>query len=149
VPKPERSVSIDQRNLIDILSEQEIAKQELRDFGSKRSLMDIQQEQEFQEWWDKETARVREEEEANAAKKDGSGRGKSGGRGGRRRGRGGANAGETAGATTEAATGTEKKKVGRRRGRGQGAGAETKRSVTAPAAVHAASSSGANDTTKN
>lgn len=64
VPARELSMSLDQHSLIDILSEQAIAKQEIRDFGAKRSLQEIQQEQEFQEWWDKERRRVEEEEEA-------------------------------------------------------------------------------------
>ncbi len=86
VPKPDKNMSVDQRNMIDILSEQEIQKQEIRDFGSKRSLQEIQQEQEFQEWWDKESARIMEAEAAakNRVKV---------GKGGRRRGRGGSNTG--------------------------------------------------------
>jgi hypothetical protein len=118
VPKPERNMSVDQRNLIDILSEQEVQKQEIRDFGAKRSLMEIQQEQEFQEWWDKESARIMEEEAAaNAAKT----KNKSG-RGGRRRGRGGGMAGE-------GEAGGERKKMGNR---AKGKGKE--RVVTAPTA---------------
>ncbi|KIW04304.1 uncharacterized protein PV09_04598 [Verruconis gallopava] len=117
VPKPERTVSSEQRSLVDILSEQEIQKQEIRDFGSKRSLTEIQQEQEFQEWWDKESARVMEQEAAaaaNAAKA----KSKGSSRGGRRRGRGGGAVG-----AGDVAAG-ERKKIGNRgRGRGkEGAG---------------------------
>jgi inhibitor of Bruton tyrosine kinase len=53
---------------------------------SKRNLLDIQAEQQFQEWWDKESARIQEEEAAEAAR---TARGNSktyrGGRGGRKR----------------------------------------------------------------
>ena len=132
VPKPERSVSIDQRNMIDILSEQEIQKQEIRDFGSKRSLMDIQQEQEFQEWWDKESARVREEEAAAATSKS-KGRSGGGARGGRRRGRGGGNAG--AAEANERAGGERKEMANRRRGRGHKADAGGSKVAAPPASL--------------
>jgi hypothetical protein len=118
VPKPDKNMSTDQRNMIDILSEQEIQKQEIRDFGSKRSLQEIQQEQEFQEWWDKESARVREAEAAakNRAKV---------GKGGRRRGRGGSNTGA-------AEPGGERKKMGNRgRGGGKDGPSSSKDSVAA------------------
>jgi hypothetical protein len=83
----------------EILSQQLIEKTVIKDFAAKRSLQEIQQEQEFQEWWDKESARIREEEELAAKETGGraerkdtvsSGRG---GRGGKRRGRGGATVG--------------------------------------------------------
>jgi hypothetical protein len=80
----------------EILSQQLIEKTVIKDFAAKRSLQEIQQEQEFQEWWDKESARVREEEESAA--KGPSSRGErrdnaARGRGGKRRGRGGAASG--------------------------------------------------------
>lgn len=143
VPKPERNINIDQRNMLDILSEQEIQKQEIRDFGSKRSLMEIQQEQSFMEWWDKESARVREEEAAANAPKP---RSKSGGRGSRRRGRGGAATTSIASNENTQPSGGERKKMGRR-GRGGGqAGQAGKNKVPADAA--AASISTANEATK-
>jgi hypothetical protein len=80
----------------EILSQQLIEKTVIKDFAAKRSLQEIQQEQEFQEWWDKESARVREEEELAAKGPSGRGEKKDvvssgrGGRGGKRRGRGGA-----------------------------------------------------------
>jgi len=80
--------------MLDILSEQAIEKTAIKDFAAKRSLQEIQQEQEFQEWWDKEQARVMEEEAA--AKKSERGEGGAsgrGGRGGKRRARGGARGG--------------------------------------------------------
>jgi hypothetical protein len=59
--------------------------------GEKRSLADIQAEQAFQEWWDKESARVQSEESAPLRRggRQDRGRGGSsrGGGGGRRRGR--------------------------------------------------------------
>lgn len=84
------------QSMSDILSQQQAEKQSIREAAAKRSLQEIQQEQEFQEWWDQETRRVREEQEAAAGRGGGGaaasavGRGK-GGRGGaqtRARGRG-------------------------------------------------------------
>lgn len=50
------------------------------DAKAKRSLQEIQQEQEFQEWWELESRRVREEEEATKRliKASGNGRGRGG-----------------------------------------------------------------------
>jgi inhibitor of Bruton tyrosine kinase len=86
-PQRARDSLLDQRSMLEILSEQAIEKTAIKDFAAKRSLQEIQQEQEFQEWWDKERARVMEEEESAAAnvRRDGAGRG---GRG-KKRGRGG------------------------------------------------------------
>lgn len=74
-----------------ILSQQQAEKDVIRDAVAKRSLHEIQQEQEFQEWWDQESQRVMQEEEvrkrAEAREKTGRGRGR-GSRGGRRGGRG-------------------------------------------------------------
>ncbi|TLD32470.1 BTB/POZ-like protein [Venturia nashicola] len=86
-PQRTKELSLDQRSILDILSEQAIEKTAIKDFAAKRSLQEIQQEQEFQEWWEKESARVIEEEQAAAAmgKRDtGASRGR-----GKRRGRGG------------------------------------------------------------
>lgn len=78
----------------EILSQQQAEKDILREAAAARSLQDIQAEQEFQEWWDKESARLREEEEV--AKAVGSGAGakvskgaRRGGKSGPRRGGGG------------------------------------------------------------
>ena len=48
----------------DILTEEQAVKDSIKGAVAKRSLQEIQQEQEFQEWWEKESARVMEEEEA-------------------------------------------------------------------------------------
>jgi hypothetical protein len=75
--------------MADIQSQQQMEKIIAQDAVAKRSLQEIQAEQEFQEWWDKESARIQGEEAAAA--RDAKPLGKSGGsRGGRRRGGGGA-----------------------------------------------------------
>lgn len=67
-PTPNRSTSwVDARtSMADILAQQQFEKVSVRENLSKRSLQEIQQEQEFQEWWDKESQRVQEEEAAAA-----------------------------------------------------------------------------------
>ncbi|KIX03786.1 uncharacterized protein Z518_07339 [Rhinocladiella mackenziei CBS 650.93] len=88
-PLSSRTVSaIDARtSMAEILAQQQTEKTAVREAVAKRSLQDIQQEQEFQEWWDNESRRVQEEEaQASAAAAR---RGKGGrGRGGHRRGSG-------------------------------------------------------------
>ena len=81
-------------SLADILSQQQTEKIAIKEVAAKRSLQEIQQEQEFQAWWDSESRRVKEEEAAaisSAAKtsarpKSGRGRGQSHRRGSGRRG---------------------------------------------------------------
>ncbi|RMZ77228.1 hypothetical protein DV738_g4474, partial [Chaetothyriales sp. CBS 135597] len=51
-----------QASMVEILSQQHLEKACLKEAAAKRSLQEIQQEQEFQEWWDKESARVQQEE---------------------------------------------------------------------------------------
>ncbi|EXJ93079.1 hypothetical protein A1O3_01635 [Capronia epimyces CBS 606.96] len=97
-PLPSRTTSaIDARtSMAEILSQQQIEKIAVKEATAKRSLQEIQQEQEFQEWWDNESRRVQAEEaQANPAAAR---RGKGG------RGRGGHGAGSGKG---KAATGTE------------------------------------------
>ncbi|KAL2012294.1 hypothetical protein VTN00DRAFT_5012 [Thermoascus crustaceus] len=77
--------------LASILLEQQTEKDELREAATaKHSLQDIQLEQEFQEWWDKESKRVMElakaEEAAAAAAAAAAKDGKGGGRSGRSKG---------------------------------------------------------------
>ncbi|OCK74304.1 hypothetical protein K432DRAFT_409973 [Lepidopterella palustris CBS 459.81] len=80
-----------------ILYQQQAEKDVIREAAAKRSLQEIQQEQEFQEWWDQESKRVIQEEEsrkrAEEREKSGHGRGH-GCRGGRRGRRGRGNKGE-------------------------------------------------------
>jgi hypothetical protein len=65
-----------QASLASILLQQQAEKDEIREAATaKHNLQDIQLEQEFQEWWDKESKRVMEEAEAAAAAaKEGKGR---------------------------------------------------------------------------
>lgn len=93
MPPPNRSTSgVDARtSMLDILSQQQTEKTAIKEAVAKRSLQDIQQEQEFQEWWDQESRRVQEEEAAAKSPRVPQGKGargrgnrrKSGGRGGK------------------------------------------------------------------
>jgi inhibitor of Bruton tyrosine kinase len=77
-----------QLSMADILAQQQTEKDILKDAIAKRSLLEIQEEQAFQEWWDQEEkatkARMLEEEEAAKARKDqktrGNRRGRRGGK---------------------------------------------------------------------
>ncbi|KAI8935242.1 hypothetical protein NX059_007831 [Plenodomus lindquistii] len=98
IPLPQHDPTSPSQNLsmMEILSLQEAEKASIRDAAAKRSLQEIQQEQEFQAWWDQESRRAMEEEEQakrtaeRAAKAAGRGRGKArgDGRGGKAPGRG-------------------------------------------------------------
>lgn len=56
-----------QLSMSDIVAQQQLEKQIIKDAVAKRDLQEIQAEQEFQEWWNKESARVQEaERNANA-----------------------------------------------------------------------------------
>ena len=84
IPAPTRSSSwLDaQTTMTDILAQQQYEKAAIRDTAAKRSLQEIQQEQEFQTWWDSESRKIQEEEAAaNAAVT----RRSKGGRGGKKR----------------------------------------------------------------
>ena len=64
IPKATDVASLEEQlSMTDILSQQAIEKQSIKEAAAKRSLQEIQQEQEFQEWWDQESRRVREEED--------------------------------------------------------------------------------------
>lgn len=84
IPLPSHSPTSPSQNLsmMEILSLQEAEKTSIRDAAAKRSLEEIQQEQEFQQWWEAESKRaIQEEEQAKraaerAAKAAGRGRGK-------------------------------------------------------------------------
>jgi hypothetical protein len=95
-------------SLTDIIYQQEAEQAILRKAVEKRSLQEIQQEQEFQEWWDSESRKVREEGERDEAREArassrGRGRGKRSGRG-RGRGKIGAGRGGTGGGGGSAST---------------------------------------------
>lgn len=55
-----------QLSMSDILVQQQTEKDVIKEAVSKRSLQEIQEEQAFQEWWDQESKKVREQEEENA-----------------------------------------------------------------------------------
>jgi hypothetical protein len=52
--------------MTEILAQQQLEKDFLKGVVAKRDLQEIQAEQEFQEWWDKESARVQEAENRSA-----------------------------------------------------------------------------------
>lgn len=98
-PISRRSETTLHLSLADIMSQEEVHKEIMRDHVAKRSLQEIQAEQEFLRWWDTESEKVQVETVAVASKgsrgERGGGMGKRGGRGrggggggGRRRGRG-------------------------------------------------------------
>ena len=68
-PLPARMPSDSDANyaISDILSQQQAEKESIRDAAAKRSLQEIQTEQEFQEWWDQESKKVMEEQQATVA----------------------------------------------------------------------------------
>lgn len=65
IPLPSHSPTSPSQHLsmMEILSLQEAEKTLIRDAAAKRSLEEIQQEQEFQQWWEAESKRAIEEEE--------------------------------------------------------------------------------------
>lgn len=65
IPLPQHDSTSASQNLsiMEILSLQEAEKISIRDAAAKRSLHEIQQEQEFQAWWDQASRRAMEEEE--------------------------------------------------------------------------------------
>ena len=88
IPLPTHSPTSPSQHMTmhEILSLQQAEKDYVRDAAAKRSLQEIQQEQEFQAWWDQESKRVIQEEEQRKraeerAAKASRGRGK--GRGGK------------------------------------------------------------------
>ena len=84
-----------QLSMSDILYQQQTEKDVIKEAAAKRSLQEIQEEQAFQEWWDEESRRVKEEAERAARPAARGGRGARGKvRGGSRgRGRGRADGG--------------------------------------------------------
>ena len=83
-PVSTKDSTVDARtSMAEILTQQQYEKTAVKEAVAKRSLQEIQQEQEFQEWWDSESKRVQEEEvlaSANAgARRAKAGRGRGGG----------------------------------------------------------------------
>ena len=94
LPHSSRSLVNARTSMADILSQQQTEKTAVKEAVAPRSLQEIQEEQEFQEWWDSESRRVQEEDasskpNANDAKKEKADRGGRGGPRRRSRGRGG------------------------------------------------------------
>lgn len=126
-------------SMADIIDQERRNLESVKEAVAKRSLMEIQQEQAFQEWWEEESRRTQEEEARRSAREKEREEGKSSkGRRGRsgkpRGGRGGGASG--ASPSAGAAAGTEGEAVrqqnqdqgrggrGNRRGRGRGGAAK-------------------------
>lgn len=96
-------------SMAEILAQQQTEKAAIKEAVAKRSLQEIQQEQEFQEWWDNESRRVQEEEAQAAATSSRYGKGGRG-QGGNRRGVGGkGRPAKTAAVSQETASSTSAK----------------------------------------
>ena len=92
IPRPRAAEPTTGLSMADILSQQQAEKTAIREATiSKRSLQEIQQEQEFQEWWDMESRKVMEEERKKDVQARRDQRGARGGRGKGKKGRGGGN----------------------------------------------------------
>ncbi|KAK1999452.1 BTB/POZ domain-containing protein [Colletotrichum falcatum] len=136
-------------SLQDIIGQQKREQEIVKEAVAKRSMQEIQQEQEFQEWWDQETRRVQEEEARREAKdkmKEGrnqkdSKRGRRGRGGSKGKGAGplgqeqGAGSGvEAGGCAAKTPSGPSSNSRGRSsRGRGRGGKASTAAPTPAPA----------------
>jgi inhibitor of Bruton tyrosine kinase len=112
-----------QLSMSDIIVQQKREQEVIKEAVAKRSLQEIQEEQAFQEWWDQESRRAQEQEDARLKPpalgparggKSGGGRGKAGGRGrgGGRGGRGGNQArADSTTATSSQGRGKEKRQA--------------------------------------
>ncbi|KAG6039395.1 hypothetical protein E4U41_002719 [Claviceps citrina] len=129
-PKAEATIG---SSMADIIGQQQMEQQRVREAVAKRSLQEIQEEQAFQEWWDQESRRTQEEEARRQARgsRDGeqsSGGGGAGGhrQGGGRRGRGGKSKPNTAERVGDATKQVAGSSVTSSRGRGRrGRGCKT------------------------
>lgn len=128
-PKDEPLIGL---SMADIIEHEQRERQVVKEAVAKRSLQEIQQEQEFQQWWDAESRRAQEEEARRL--NPGRGKGKSrdddgGAKRGGRRGRGGKPGGGAGAAAGSPGTAMRPDAAGQpgargkgRRGRGGGAG---------------------------
>ncbi|KAI0133498.1 hypothetical protein BJ170DRAFT_164655 [Xylariales sp. AK1849] len=66
--QPRQTESAIGLGLADIIGQQRREQESVKEAVAKRSLQEIQQEQEFQEWWDQESQRTQEEEGRKAAR---------------------------------------------------------------------------------
>ncbi|KAG6005174.1 hypothetical protein E4U21_000366 [Claviceps maximensis] len=92
-PKAEATLG---SSMADIIGQQQLEQQRVKEAVAKRSLQEIQEEQAFQEWWDQESRRMQEEEARKQARvgkqreqNGGSGSGHRRGGGSSKKGRGG------------------------------------------------------------
>lgn len=75
-PMPDRSATaLPGQSMLSILSQQQ-AEKDYINMPEKRSMQEIQQEQEFQQWWDAESRRVKQEEEDRKRKEKAAKRGR-------------------------------------------------------------------------
>lgn len=126
-PVPSRGLAVDARtSMAEILAQQQFEKTAVKEAVAKRSLQDIQQEQEFQEWWDNESKRVQDEEAQASAAAPRPGKGGRG-RGGNRRGggRGKATTAAESGGQQRKQSATEGPLTARESGSGRGIGPGT------------------------
>lgn len=128
-PAPARSgSSVDARtSMAEILAQQHFEKTAVKEAIAKRSLQEIQQEQEFQEWWDIESRKVQEEEaqaSASTSRRGKGSRGRGRQRGGGRGGGAGALPSDKVDKTAEPQTSTRPQLTGEgaSRPRGEGGG---------------------------
>lgn len=111
-------------SMADIIDQEKRNRDRVKEAVAKRSLMEIQQEQAFQEWWDEESRRTQEEESKRTAREqereDGKARGRRG-RGGKARGGkgGGGGSGFGAGAGPDEGE-SARQQAGQDSGRGRG-----------------------------
>lgn len=147
IPVTARGLAIDAHtSMADILAQQQTEKTAVKEAVAKRSLQEIQQEQEFQEWWDNESKRVQEEEAQTSSPASYPGKGGRG-RGGYRRGGGrGTTSGASAMGGREKATtaspsmredsgGGHGSQRGSGRGRGQGSHRNEQRATSNKASI--------------
>lgn len=112
-------------SMADIIDQEKRNRQMVKEAVAKRSLMEIQQEQAFQEWWEEESRRTQEEEARRSAREqereEGKARGRRG-RGGKARGGrgGGAGGSDAAAASTGLIEGEPVRQHGQDAGRGRG-----------------------------
>ncbi|KAK2589734.1 hypothetical protein QQS21_012583 [Conoideocrella luteorostrata] len=120
-PKAEAMVGT---SMADIIGQQQLEQQQVKEAVAKRSLQEIQEEQAFQEWWDQESRRTQEEEarrQARGKEKEQGGGNRRGrkGRGGKPKPSGGSGGAERCEEATKRAEGNAPLTAGRGRTKGR------------------------------
>jgi hypothetical protein len=113
-----------QLTMADIIGQQKREQELIKEAAAKRSLQEIQEEQAFQEWWDRESRKAQEEEalkHAGGASSGGVESGRAKGKGNKR----GARTRSPRGREDGAHSGSGSRRRGRGRGRGKGQDAIT------------------------